>query len=205
MNLCRRNMMWKRKECRRQRTDMYRKSQGKIEICVGMFFCILIVLVVIFQGKLLQYQVVGAFVEDSLAASNLASAVVDIREYGKTHNILLQSPEDAFYRYREALIHNLHLNSDLSSVNEEVLCGKVDILSYQVFNVIENRVIVYRFGEDGSLLGTETVSLEQAYLPDGNKVETTSIYSKVGFYVMGLGGERIYATKEKTVDVKGEG
>ncbi len=205
MDLYKSNMWWKRKECPLRRIDVCRKSQGKIGICVGMYFCIIIVLVVLFQGKLLQYQVIGTFVEDSLASSNLASAVIDVKEYGRSHNILIESPEGAFNRYREALIYNLQLNSDLGCKDEEVLCGKFEILSYQIFNVIDDTVEVCRFEGDGRLLGIENVSLEQAYLPDGKKVETTSIYSKVGFYMRGLGDKRVYVTKEKTVDIKGEG
>ncbi|MBQ8822984.1 MAG: hypothetical protein IJZ82_10100 [Lachnospiraceae bacterium] len=205
MNRYRGIMKWKKRECRRRRIRSCTKSEGKIEICMGMFFCMLIFLAVLCQVKLLQYQAIGAFVEDSLAAAGLASAVIDVREYGRTHTIVVESPESSFEKYKEALIYNLALDAGMQSRNEEVLLGKVDILSYQIFNVTGDVVTVYHFQEDGSLEGTESISLSQAYLPDGNKVETTSVYSKVGFYVAGLNGERIYATKEKSVDIKGDG
>ncbi|MBQ8822992.1 MAG: hypothetical protein IJZ82_10140 [Lachnospiraceae bacterium] len=183
---------------------MIGKQPGQIGICVGMFLCMIVLVAVLFQIKLLQYHAVSVFVEDSLAASNLASAVIDVEEYGMTHNILVESPESAFYRYREALVHNLKLDENLYSTREEVLCGKVDILSYQVFNVIGDTVWRYRFDEGGRLLDTVSLDLGTTYLPDGNKLETTSVYSKVGFYVMGLGGETIYGTREKSVDIKRE-
>ncbi|MBQ7918951.1 MAG: hypothetical protein IJ324_03280 [Lachnospiraceae bacterium] len=164
----------------------------------------IVLVAVLFQIKLLQYHAVSAFVEDSLAASNLASAVIDVEEYGMTHNILVESPESAFSRYRKALIFNLELDENLYCTNGEVICGKVDILSYQVFNVVGDTVWRYRFDESGRLLDTVALDVEATFLPDGNKLETTSVYSKVGFYVMGLGGDTIYGTKEKSVDIKRE-
>lgn len=196
--------MWRRNECPRRKINLLRKHKGQIGICVGMFWCMIVLVAVLFQIKLLQYQAAGIFVEDSLAASNLASAVIDIKEYGRSHSIMVESPEHAFYRYREALIYNLELDANLCSTNQEVLYGKVDILSYQVFNVIGDKVWRYRFEESGRLLDVSEMELESAYLPDGNKVETTSVYSKVGFYVAVPGREPVYGTKEKSVDVKRE-
>lgn len=201
---CNGNLLWKRIECPQQKISLTGKRSGQIGICVGMFLCMVVLVAVLFQMKLLQYHAVSAFVEDSLAAANLASAVIDVEEYGMTHNILVESPESAFYRYREALKYNLKLDENLCSTNSEVLCGKVDILSYQVFNVIGDRVWRYRFDEDGRLLEMVELDLGTTFLPDGNKLETTSVYSKVGFFVMGLGGETIYGTKEKSVDIKRE-
>lgn len=198
------NSLWKRKGCPRQRISLLSKQSGQIGICEGMFLCMIVLVAVLFQVKLLQYHAVSAFVEDSLAASNLASAVIDVEEYGRTHNILVETPESAFYRYWEALIYNLKLDENLYSTNNEVICGKVDILSFQVFNVIGDTVWRYRFDEGGRLLDKVALDLETTYLPDGNKLETTSVYSKVGFHVMGLGGETVYGTKEKSVDIKRE-
>ena len=201
---CNGNLLWKRIGCLRRKISLTGKQPGQIGICVGMFLCMIVLVAVLFQIKLLQYHAVSAFVEDSLAASNLASAVIDVEEYGMTHNILVESPESAFSRYRKALIFNLELDENLYCTNGEVICGKVDILSYQVFNVVGDTVWRYRFDESGRLLNTVALDVEATFLPDGNKLETTSVYSKVGFYVMGLGGDTIYGTKEKSVDIKRE-
>lgn len=202
MVLRNRNLLWRKRECPRLRIKSLRKNNGQIGICVGMFWCMMVLIAVLFQIKLLQYQAAGTFVEDSLAASNLASAVIDVKEYGRTHNIVVESPESAFYRYKEALIYNLELDANLCSTNSEVLYGKVDILSYQVFNVLGDTVWRYRFEESGRLIDVVEMELTGAYLPDGNRLETTSVYSKIGFCVTGLNGEEIYGTKEKSVDVK---
>lgn len=198
------NMRWKKSECPQRRISGGKKSGAKVEIVVGMFFCMLVIIVVLFQVKLLQYQTISAYVEDSLVAAELASAVVDVREYGRTHTILVESPADAFARFKEALVYNLSLDEELESMDTNVIMGKVDILTYQIFQVCGDGVTIYHFREDGSLSGTNIVALSQACLPDGNKVETTSIYCKIGFWVSGLGGRQIYATKEKSVDIKGE-
>ncbi len=63
---------------------------------------------------ILRMQLAGCFVqrichdmEDALALSNLASAVIDIEEYGITQKVLITDPEQAYERYCHALRENL--------------------------------------------------------------------------------------------------
>lgn len=204
MDLYKGNMRWQKKECLLRKIKWQKKNQGQISVCMGMFFCMIVFLTILCQIKLLQYRAAGALVEDALAASNLASAVINVEEYGKTHNIFVESPEMAFFRYREALQYNMQLDTELQSREGCAVCGKVDILSYQIFQVAGDKVCIYRFNEEGRLMETLVQELSSAALPDGKAIEGTSIYSKVGFRVRGLGEEIIYAIKEKSVDIKGE-
>ena len=66
---------------------MIKKTAANVDLVSGMMlFCILI-LTIFFGFRITQYMVTSAIAEDALAASNLASAVIDVEEYGRTHRI----------------------------------------------------------------------------------------------------------------------
>ena len=64
-----------------------KKSEGKIELFTGLFFLFLLTVLLMVQMQVKIFLVTGSWVEDALAASNLASAVIDVREYGITQKI----------------------------------------------------------------------------------------------------------------------
>jgi len=45
-----------------------------------------------------------------ITASNLASAVIDIQEYGVNHNLIIKDPAHAYSIYQDALKVNMGLN-----------------------------------------------------------------------------------------------
>ena len=81
----------------------------------SMFFFLMVLIVAVFQFKLYTIMTAGAYVEDALAASNLASALIDIKEYGKSHVVRIEDTQEAFRVYRDALYCNLALYPSSSS------------------------------------------------------------------------------------------
>lgn len=158
-------------------------------------------MVVLFGFRTQQYMVTSAYVEDALAAANLASAVIDLQEYGKTHRICIQEPEHAFEIFRESLCYNLQLDSFLNATNRDVLASGVRILDYRIYNVAQDIVQVYVLDENGVIKEYQTGICGSVFTPDGVCVETTTIYSKVSFEVKGIGEQIISANKEKSVDI----
>lgn len=73
------------------------KTSGQVDIVVGMFLMVLLLVVVLFGFRTTEYVITSVYVEDALAASNLASAVIDLEEYGRTHTIWVKDPQSAFY------------------------------------------------------------------------------------------------------------
>lgn len=198
------SLMWRKSECQLRRIRggiRVKKSKGQVDIVVGMFFLVILSVLVIFGFRMVQYMVTAAYVEDALAASNLASAIIDLEEYGKSHIIKIPDPENAYALYREAVCHNLHLDEELNTTNTEVLADKVTILEYSIYNVREEDIEIYILDGNGRLQDQRTGIIGETYTADGTKVETTSVYSRVGFYVNGLLGQKIYAEKEKSVDI----
>lgn len=163
-----------------------------------MFLFILVMLVAVFQ--LYIYRSVKTFVEDALAASNLASAVVDIREYGISHNIIISDPADAYELYQDALKINMNLDNQWNYTDQTIISGEVEILDYIVYNVRETDVEISYFGQNQY---QETVAdgLGNVTAPNGMTIESTSVYSRITFPVEGIFGIHAVAEKDKLVDI----
>jgi len=179
-----------------------KKNYGKVELVLGMFAFLVVLLVMFFGLKITHFMIAGAYVEDALAASNLASALIDVEEYGKNGTISIREPANAFRIYREALSTNLQLDEDGNSFQRELLQGPVRILSYIVYNVRGDQVEAYTFDGDGNMTDVQQGEVGAVYTPEGVLVETTAIYSRVEFGVRGIGKQFISAQKEKCVDIK---
>lgn len=166
-----------------------------------MFFFLMVLMVALFQFRIYACMVAGACVEDALAASGLASALIDVEEYGRSHSLKIEDTRNAFRVYRDALQYNLALDEEGFSTREELLAGKVRIREYIVYNVSDREVYATVYDGEGNCLRQEKAPLGQIRTPDGILVEHTTIYSRVEFQVMGLMGGVIDGDKEKSVDV----
>lgn len=160
----------------------------------------------IFLSACVQMEVFRAssqYLEDALAASNLAAAVVDVEEYGISHALLVASPEDAFALYCTAIKGNLNLDDAWECPNKGLISGPVHVERFMVYNVVRDTVEVSCFNADGTLnywqgtLGQETA-------PNGIAVEHTGIYSEISYQIRGVFGIIVPAVKGKLVDVVGK-
>ena len=191
-------LLWKKKKCQLPKIS---KEKGQIDIVAGMFCTILVLVVILFGFRTVEYVITSAYVEDALAASNLASGIVDLEEYGKTHIVQIKDPESAFLVYREALCHNLKLDEYLNTTNREMIAGKVEILDYMIFNVIGETVFVYKLDENGRVIEACQEKTGEVQTPEGIFVENTTVYSRISFEVRGFGEQNIRAIKEKSIDI----
>lgn len=167
---------------------------------MGLFFLLFLALSLRALLQLEQYRTLSLYLEDALAASNLASVVVDVEEYGISHKILIESPEDAYERYRWAIKGNLNLDDQWRGRSGGVLSGPVHILNYTVFNVDGNKVNIFRYDGNG-LVAEWQETLGSAVAPNGILIEATSVYSEIGFETEGFLGVLANARKGKLVDV----
>lgn len=168
---------------------------------MAMFFFLLVLLVALFQFKIYTYMAAGAYVEDAVAAADLASALIDVEEYGRTHSIQITDARRAFQIYRDALCYNLALDEAGYSSKTELLTGKVQIRQYIVYNVLENEVQITGYDGQGNCNLQESGQPGSVWTPDGVLVAHTMIYSRVSFQVEGLSGRIVEAEKEKSVDI----
>lgn len=195
---------WKRKEClpqRISRRSLLGKNTGSVDLVSGMMLFCILVLTIFFAFRMTQYMVTAAGVEDALAASNLASAVIDVEEYGKTHRIRIADSERAFQIYRDALQSNMNLDQELYSTNHDFVLGQVQIKEYIVYNVYDEMVDIQAFDGNGLLTFAAIGRKGEIFTPDRICVENTTVYSRIGFQVAGLAGHTITGEKEKSIDI----
>ena len=176
------------------------KEKGQIGWTVGLFS---LLFQAVFLCALLQmehYRMTSLYLEDTLAASNLASAVVDIEEFGITHKILIRDSDTAYARYRQAVQGNLNLNEAWEGQEGSIIQGLVRIVNYIVYNVDGREVTVYHYDENG-LMTCWKDSLGSTMAPNGIMIESTSIYSEIAFTVKGLMGMEVQAHKGNLADI----
>ena len=125
------------------------KSEGKVEIAVGMYLLVTLMILAAVQLQVRLFGITSAQAEDALAASGLASAVADLKEYGISHMLVIASADNAYAVYKEALQQNLNLNGDGEVPNKDLISGAVKIENYSIYNVREDQVTIYSYGEDG--------------------------------------------------------
>ena len=175
-------------------------ERGQIELTVGLF-SILFAAVLLCAGTQVEvYRAASLYMEDALAASNLASALMDVEEYGISRNIRISDSKSHFDIYKNALRENLGLNEEWESPNKALFSGKIVIEKYIIYNVTDDNVEILKVDSGGNA-SAETGKVGEVRAPNGALVEATGVYSEISFQVKGLFGTMVNARKGKLVDV----
>lgn len=174
------------------------KRQGELATFTMVYVLLFLVATVAFALQIREYISLKTHTEDTLAASNLASAVIDIQEYGINHNLVIKDPEQAYSIYQEALKINMGLNDQWEDPTG-LISSPVRVEQYIVYNVRGSEVEVTSFGEGLNYSATET--LGSATSPNGQVIESTSVYSRISYQVDGYFGVTVPAEKDKLVDI----
>lgn len=182
------------------RQNIEETEAGQLEWVTGLFFTLFLGVLLCGILQLDVFRASAAYLEDALAASNLASAVIDVEEYGISHAILIRDPEEAYAIYLSALRGNLNLDEGWECPARGLIGGKVRVLDYTVYNVKEDVVEIYHYGEDGQMIFSEG-SPGSVRAPDGKWIESTSIYSEVTYPVRGIMGVEAQARKSNLADI----
>ena len=209
-------MIFQRKECPLPRTSLKRRviatgqeaertvlESGQIEWLTGLFFLLFLGILLCTCLQIAAYRASALYLEDALAASNLASAVIDLEEYGKSHVLLIEDPQEAYAIFCEAVCENLQLNEAWECDNKALISGKVSVESYIVYNVNEDEVTVYEVSDNGGINQWQG-SLGGVAAPNGTTVTSTSIYSELSFPIDGFFGVSVIAHKGQLVDIVAE-
>jgi tetratricopeptide (TPR) repeat protein len=180
---------------------MMRKRKAQLEMLPTLYMVIVLGILAIVYMQIRQFQSSSEYMEDALAASNLASAVIDMEEFGATHLVQIKSPEEAYVLYQEALKVNLNLDDQFIAVHQDIIAGRVQILRYIVYNVTDEDVEVFAFGEKGHYHESHPGMKGILKAPNGETIQHTSVYSEISFPVQGIWDVQTVAQKEKLVDV----
>ncbi len=180
-----------------------RVESGQVSWVMGLFLILFLAILLSMQLQLALYRASAQYLEDALALSNLASAVIDIREYGSTHKVIIRDQEQAYARYCSAVRENLGLNENYEAAGHKLISGKVEIQNYIIYNVTETKVQVWERNGDGQILEWEG-SLGEVRTPEGQTIENTGVYSKITYPLEGFLGITVTAEKSKLADVVSE-
>lgn len=181
---------------------MLKKDEGSIEHTIALMVILIVSFLVLHQYRLTTINLVSELVEDSITASNLASAVIDIEEFGTTNEIKVKDAGEAYETYCNALKSNLMLDDYFMPVNNDYIKSNVTVHDYILYNVNGNDIEEYRFSNGvPQALTTHNSMVGVMLTPDGKLIENTTIYSKVGFTIRGLQEDEYYVYKDESVDI----
>ena len=193
-------MIFKKREYLRPRISVLQKEEGQINWLIGLFMILFLGVLLCAQLQTEVYRMSSVYLEDSLAAFNLASAIIGVEEYGISHKLIIKDFEEAYGQYLMALQGNLNLNEQWEAVNKALITDQVTVENYIVYNVVEDVVQVYGIDESGNMWEEISV-LGQVTAPNGQVIESTSVYSEISYHTKGMLGMEILAQKGKLVDV----
>lgn len=183
--------------------NIKQKDSGQVEWVTGLFFLLILAIVLYTRLQLASWSFTAVYMEDALAASNLASAIIDLEEYGKTQKVRVQDEQEALAVYKDAIKANLGLDEQWKCRNEGLITGPVEIVNYTIYNVDGKQIESIRMGIDGEVLERRVGNVGMVSAPDGTPVEYTGIYSEIKFSVKGFPGMTVEAQKGKLVDIVG--
>lgn len=179
-----------------------KKKKGSIEMFISSIAFIIVALVVIMVVRLKVIKVTKNFIEDGLVASNLASATIDLKEYGTTNKIINNNFEKSFNDYTVALKENLNLDNNFKPKSNTLINSKIDIDNFTIYNVIGNDIVMTRREANGSIT-RQTYPNKGGVMtaPNGAVINSTMVYSRIGFELKGYLNDTHYVYKENSVDV----
>lgn len=177
-----------------------RGEEGKVQWTAGLFFLLFMTILLCAYLQMDGYRMTSLYLEDALAASNLASAVIDIQEYGISQTVWISDPTEAYGLYMRALRANLNLDDNWECANKSLISGPVTVEEYTIYNVKNDRIAIWHMGENGQSWEEEDMAGE-VYAPDGSLVEATGVYSRISFEVEGFLGVTVTARKGKLADI----
>lgn len=180
------------------------KERGQIGWITGIFFALFLGVTLCAALQIERYRAASLYLEDALAASNLASAVIDVQEYGISHSILIADPGEAYKLYQRAVMANLNLDASWEAPAGSLVHGSVGIVRYIVYNVKGSEVVIYHFDADGQVTQSQGM-LGSVIAPNGIPIESTSVYSEITFEVRGLFGVAVKAHKGNLADISATG
>ena len=194
----------KNEKCLRLKIDRKLCRQtGQVQWVMGLFMTLFLAILCSAKLKEMQLWTTAMYVDDALAASNLASAIIDVEEYGRSHIVRINEADQAFEKYCSALKTNLNLDENWECANAAAISGVVTIEAYLIYNVEKDLVTWISVDSNGSrILGKER--LGQVYAPNGTCIEATSIYSRISFGVEGFLTGETKAKRDRLVDIMGE-
>lgn len=176
-----------------------RKDRGIIEYSLSLIFLMICVLVILLTFSFRRSIIERTYLEDGLAASTLAAAIIDTDVYGESEELIISDTDRAYLTFKQTLKTNLGLDDSFMPTSEAFMESQVNVLEFRVYNVKEGLVTETLYDEHGNkqvqILGVATMT------PNNKVIESTTVYSKIEFDVKGYMNQVQRETMEYCADV----
>ncbi len=183
-----------------KKTRFINNNSGSSQWVLGLFALTFIMAAMVFVIQLCAFRANSDAIEDALAASGLAAALVDVERYGIDHTLLISDPDNSYQKYVEAL--NVNLAAEGSSFRRKrAIEGPVKIEQFRIYNVEGDKVSEIYMDDSGRWKKKEgKLGIMEA--PNGQVIQNTGIYGEIAFDLRGIMGLVFSTKKSKLVDVK---
>lgn len=165
------------------------KSEGKVEWVLGMFLLTFMLIFMLAELQIMDYKTTSDCIEDAIAASGLASALIDVERFAQEREVVISEPLAAYSEYKNSLMTNLGKYSETALIEK-----------YIIYNVEEDLIEIVTVSERG----IESVDKKRkgtVYAPNGELIKSTGVYNEISFDVEGIFGMVMKAQKGKLVEI----
>ena len=165
-----------------------------ILFCVMLFsYC--------YHDQILYYTKIN--VEDSIAAATLASACINLYDYGDFDNMSYEVINSSYDLFEKSFKENMKLDNNLmpiqNSFNATLIVQPIEILEFSYYCIRDG--VVYKTTKNGNV-NVEKGFVGQATTPNGNVISQTTIYVKILLQIQNpYTKELIPVTKDFSVDI----
>ena len=157
----------------------WNKENGQMHVVLSFFLIQILLIMLIYVLQIFRYTYISYFIENSLVASTLASALIDLEEYGKSNDIIIKDYQQAFQIFSDTLYTNMRFE-------EQDTIKNLYIKHYIIYNVKDGSVMYYCFDDGGYCNDIGMAILGTIKTPDHELVEHTTIYSCITYEVDGI-------------------
>lgn len=181
-----------------------KKERGMAEYILPVMLISMVCLIALLSYRLRVIKLTQIYVEDGLVSANLACSIVDLQEYGQSNEIRIPDFDQAYEIYWEALRANLNLTAAGEPKDQKLISGPVSVEEFTIYQVSGDDVVQICRTQAQTNSHTYPGGKGSLETPDGKRIESTTVYSRIGFDIRGYGNERFYVQKENSVDIVDE-
>ncbi len=123
------------------------RERGQASWVLGLFLILFLAILLCMQLQVALYRESAMYMEDALALSNLASAVIDIEEYGITQKVLITDLVEIWQRDRDGTVSVWSGNvGNVHAPNGQLIeeTGVYSEIAYPVEGFLGTRVMAHK-------------------------------------------------------------
>lgn len=158
---------------------MLKKDKGSSGAISILYPLIIVIPTIVLILMLYIAETIKEEIHDDLTLSLMASAIIDIEEFGLSNNIIIKDIDESYNIFLETLRYNMNLDDLYYSKTNDFITGPIIIEQYYIYNVKNDIVTIYKYDQSG--FSSSSGILGEIKDPKGNPIVETSIFGKIKF------------------------